>query len=218
MRVRLFCRLIQVAIVEDQREIREGLSMLIGGTPGFHVTGAYPSMEAAIPAILAEPPRIALVDIGLPGMSGIDGIKVLKQKLSEIQFLILSSYDDDARVFAAMCAGACGYLLKKTPPSKLLEAISELENGGAPMSPQIARQVVSLFRNVAPPKGPEYRLTPKETEVLRLLIDGHSYKTAAYEMNLTIHAVSFHARHVYEKLHVHSKSEAVAKVLRNGLA
>jgi DNA-binding NarL/FixJ family response regulator len=209
--------MIQVAIIEDQREVREGLSILIGGTLGFQVTGAYSSMETAIHAIIAAPPRIALVDIGLPGMSGIDGIKMLKQRLPDLQFLILSSYDDDARVFAAMCAGACGYLLKKTPPAKLLEALDELENGGAPMSPQIARQVVTLFRNVAPPKESEYRLTPQETRVLQLLVDGHSYKTASYEMDLTIHAVSFHARHVYEKLHVHSKSEAVAKALRSGI-
>jgi DNA-binding NarL/FixJ family response regulator len=209
--------MIQVAIIEDQREVREGLSILIGGTLGFQVTGAYSSMETAIHAIIAAPPRIALVDIGLPGMSGIDGIKMLKQRLPDLQFLILSSYDDDARVFAAMCAGACGYMLKKTPPAKLLEALDELENGGAPMSPQIARQVVTLFRNVAPPKESEYRLTPQETRVLQLLVDGHSYKTASYEMDLTIHAVSFHARHVYEKLHVHSKSEAVAKALRSGI-
>jgi DNA-binding NarL/FixJ family response regulator len=209
--------MLQVAIIEDQREVREGLSILIGGTLGFQVTGAYPSMEIAMPAILATPPRIALVDIGLPGMSGIEGIRILKQRLPDLQFLILSSYDDDARVFAAMCAGACGYLLKKTPPAKLLEALDELENGGAPMSPQIARQVVGLFRNVAPPKKSEYRLTPKETQVLQLLVDGHSYKTAAHEMDLTVHAVSFHARHVYEKLHVHSKSEAVAKAMRNGM-
>ena len=209
--------MIQVAIIEDQREVREGLSILIGGTLGFQVTGAYSSMETAIHAIIAAPPRIALVDIGLPGMSGIDGIKMLKQRLPDLQFLILSSYDDDARVFAAMCAGACGYMLKKTPPAKLLEALDELENGGAPMSPQIARQVVTLFRNVAPPKESEYRLTPQETRVLQLLVDGHSYKTASYEMDLTIHAVSFLARHVYEKLHVHSKSEAVAKALRSGI-
>jgi DNA-binding NarL/FixJ family response regulator len=141
----------------------------------------------------------------------------MKQSLPNLQFLILSSYDDDARVFAAMCAGACGYLLKKTPPAKLLEALDELEKGGAPMSPQIARQVVNLFRSVAPPKESEYRLTPKETQVLQLLVDGHSYKSAAYEMDLTLHAVSFHARHVYEELHVHSKSEAVAKALRSGI-
>jgi DNA-binding NarL/FixJ family response regulator len=209
--------LIQVAIVEDEREIREGLSMLVGGSPGLYVNGAYASMEAAIPAILADPPQIALVDIGLPGMSGIEGVKALKQRLPNLQFLILTSYHDDARVFAAMCAGACGYLLKKTPPVKLLDAINELNSGGAPMSPQIARQVVNLFRNVAPPKTSEHLLTPKEMQVLQLLVEGHSYKTASYEMNLTVHAISFHARHVYEKLHVHSKSEAVAKALRNGL-
>jgi len=209
--------LIRVAIVEDEREIREGLSMLIGGTADLFVSGAYASMEAAIPALLVDPPQIALVDIGLPGMSGIDGVKALKQRLPDLQFLVLTSYDDDARVFAAMCAGACGYLLKKTPPAKLLDAINELNNGGAPMSPQIARQVVSLFRNVAPPRTSEHKLTPKEMQVLQLLVEGHSYKTASYEMNLTVHAISFHARHVYEKLHVHSKSEAVAKALRNGL-
>lgn len=191
--------------------------MLIGGAAGLLVTGAYPSMETGIPAIAANVPDIALVDIGLPGMSGIDGIKALKQRLPGLQFLVLSSYHDDARVFAAMCAGACGYLLKKTPPPKILEALTELHAGGAPMSPQIARQVVSLFRTVAPAKESLVRLTPKEAEVLHLLVEGHSYKTAAYEMNLTIHAVSFHARHVYEKLHVHSKSEAVAKALKNGL-
>ncbi len=191
--------------------------MLIGGTAGLCVTGAYPSMEAAIPGMVADPPQTALVDIGLPGMSGIEGIKLLKQRMPDLQFLVLTSYDDDARVFAAMCAGACGYLLKKTPPAKLLDAISELNSGGAPMSPQIARQVVSLFRNVAPPRESGYRLTPKEAQVLQLLVEGHSYKTASYEMNLSIHAVSFHARHVYEKLHVHSKSEAVAKALKSGL-
>lgn len=117
-----------------------------------------------------------------------------------------------------MCAGACGYLLKKTPPARLLDAIRELQEGGAPMSPQIARQVVKLFRNVAPPEESPVRLTPNEAQVLHLLVEGRSYKTAANEMNLTIHAVSFHARHVYEKLHVHSKSEAVAKALRTGVA
>lgn len=207
-----------MAIVEDEREIREGLSVLIGGTTGLLVTGAYPSMESAIPGLVGNPPEIALVDIGLPGMSGIDGIKALKQRLPDLQFLVLTSYDDDARVFAAMCAGACGYLLKKTPPARLLDAIRELQEGGAPMSPQIARQVVKLFRSVAPPKESPVRLTPKEAQVLQLLVEGHSYKTAANEMNLTIHAVSFHARHVYEKLHVHSKSEAVAKALRTGVA
>ena len=174
-------------------------------------------MEDAIPRIQSTPPRIALVDIGLPGMTGIEGIRILKQRVPDVLFLILSSYDDDQRVFAAMCAGARGYLLKKTPPARLLDSLRELDEGGAPMSPEIARQVVQLFRNVAPPQESSCRLTPTETRLLKLLVDGHSYKSAAYEMGVTVHAVSFHSRHVYEKLHVHSKSEAVAKAIRQSI-
>jgi DNA-binding NarL/FixJ family response regulator len=209
--------LLTVAIIEDIREIRDGLAVLIGGTPGFAVAGTFGAMEEAIPAILAAPPTIVLVDIGLPGMSGIEGIKILKARLPHLLMLVLSSYDDDQRVFSAMCAGACGYLLKKTPPAKLLESLQELERGGAPMSPQIARQVVEIFRRVAPPVEAPCHLTPGETRLLKLLVEGHSYKTAAYELGVTTHAVSFHARHVYEKLQVHSKSEAVAKALRSGI-
>ena len=140
----------------------------------------------------------------------------MKQRIPDLQFLVLTSYDDDARVFAAMCAGACGYLLKKTPPAKLLDAISELNSGGAPMSPQIARQVVSLFRNVAPPRESGYRLTPKEVQVLQLLVDGHSYKTARRDEPQHPRGVVSCAPRL-EKLHVHSKSEAVAKALKSGL-
>ena len=206
-----------VTIIEDIQEIRDGLAVLIGGTPGFSVAGTFSNMEDAIPAIEAAPPTIALVDIGLPGMSGIEGIRVLKARVPGLLMLVLSSYDDDERVFGAMCAGACGYLLKKTPPAKLLESLQELERGGAPMSPQIARQVVEIFRRVAPPVGAGCHLTPSETRLLKLLVEGHSYKTAAFELGVTTHAVSFHARHVYEKLQVHSKSEAVARALRSGL-
>jgi DNA-binding NarL/FixJ family response regulator len=209
--------LLRVAIVEDVREIREGLAILIGGTEGFAVTGTYATMEEALPAIEAAPPRIALVDIGLPGMSGVEGIKILRARAPGTSCIVLSSYNDDRRIFAAMCAGACGYLLKKTPPARLLDALHELEEGGAPMSPEVARQVVQLFRNVAPPVESPCRLTPTETRLLKLLVDGHSYKTAAHEMGVTIHAVSFHSRHIYEKLEVHSKSEAVAKALRSAL-
>lgn len=207
----------RVAIVEDQREIREGLTFLIGGTSGYEVTGAFATMESALDEIGSNPPQIVLVDIGLPGMSGIEGIRALKGRFPALQFLVLTSYNDDGRVFSAMCAGACGYLLKKTPPARLLEAIDELRDGGAPMTPEIARQVVDLFRKSAPPPTAAYKLTPAETRLLRLLVDGHSYKTAAHEMNVTIHAVSFHARNIYEKLQVHSKSEAVAKALRDRL-
>ena len=209
--------MLQIAIIEDIREIREGLSILIGGTQGFAVTGLYATMEEAIPAIEGAPPRIALVDIGLPGMSGIEGIAILKRSLPDLLCLVLSAYNDDRRIFAAMCAGACGYLLKKTPPARILDALTELDQGGAPMSPEIARQVVQLFRHVAPPQQSPCRLTPHETQLLKLLVEGHSYKSAAYEMGVTVHAVSFHSRHIYDKLQVHSKSEAVAKALRAGM-
>lgn len=209
--------MIRVAIIEDQRDIREGLAILVGGTPEYQVIGAFATMEQALERIGAELPDVVLVDLGLPGMSGVDGIALLKARYPTLQFLVLTAYDDDHRVFSAMCAGACGYLLKKTPPARLLEAIRELHEGGAPMTPEVARQVVELFRNIAPPADHAYRLTPNETRLLKLLVDGHTYKTAAFEMNVTTNTVSFHARHIYEKLQVHSKSEAVAKALRQRL-
>jgi DNA-binding NarL/FixJ family response regulator len=207
--------LIRVAIIEDQKDIREGLAILIGGTPNCEVTAVFPDMERALDDIDSQLPDIVLVDLGLPGMSGVEGIRILKSRHPALQFLVLTSYDDDERVFSAMCAGACGYLLKKTPPARLLEAIAELHSGGAPMTPEIARQVVEFFRDKAPSENGEYHLTPNETRLLKLLVDGHTYKTAASEMDVTIHTVSFHARNIYKKLQVHSKSEAVSKALRH---
>jgi DNA-binding NarL/FixJ family response regulator len=208
---------IQVAIVEDEREIREGLATLIGETPEYRVSAAYASAEQALEGIAKCVPDVALVDIGLPGMTGVEAIRLLRQRYPALPCLVLTSYDDDDRVFAAMCAGACGYLLKKTRPARLLDAIREIQEGGAPMTPQIARQVVELFRNNHPPANAKYHLTPQEIKLLKLLVDGHSYKTAAFELGITVHAISFHVRHVYTKLEVHSKSEAVAKALRHRL-
>ena len=208
---------IRVSLIEDRAEIREGLSRLIGGSPGFEVTGVFGSMEEAISNIGLYAPDVALVDLGLPGMSGIEGIRVIRENHPNLQMLVLSVYEDDDRVFEALCAGASGYLLKKTPSGSLLAAIGEVMNGGAPMSPEIARKVLVFFREVQPAKSGQYHLTPHELRLLRLLVEGHNYKTAATELNVTVHAVSFHLRNVYEKLHVHSKSEAVAKALRDGL-
>ena len=132
--------------------------------------------------------------------------------------LMLTIYDDDERIFDAMCAGATGYLrLKKTPPARLLEGLKEAVQGGAPMSPEVARRVIALFREIGPPERADYDLTPHETRLLKLLVDGHNYKTAASELGVSVHTVSFHLRSIYEKLQVHSKSEAVAKALRNRL-
>jgi DNA-binding NarL/FixJ family response regulator len=208
---------IRTAIVEDRREIREGLAMLIGATDGFECTGSYRSMEEALPRIGRDRPEVALVDIGLPGMSGIEGIRLIKQQYPGILMLVLSIYDDDDRIFDALCAGACGYLLKKTPPERLLESLKEAVAGGSPMSPEVARRVIDLFRQVRPPAKADYDLTAHETRILRLLVEGHNYKTAAAELDVSVNTIAFHIKHIYEKLQVHSKSEAVSKALRSGL-
>ena len=207
-----------VAIVEDQAKTRAGLAELIAATPGFTLAGAYPAMEDALLALRGgDAPQIFLLDIGLPGMSGIDGVKALRKVAPAVQILMLTVHADDEHVFAAICAGASGYLLKDTPPERLRQALAELGAGGAPMSPEIARRVLATFQRVEPPPDAEHRLSPREREVLRLLVDGHSYKTAAKALGLSIDTLRFHIRHVYRKLHVHSKSEAVIVALRRRL-
>lgn len=208
---------INTAIVEDQRDIREGLAMLINGTPGYRCTGSYRSMEEALVKIRAETAEVVLCDIGLPGMSGIEGIRLLKEKHPRLQLLMLTVYEDDDRIFDALCAGACGYLLKRTPPARLLEALREAVTGGAPMSPEIAARVISLFRDIRPQEHADYELTPHEIRLLKLLVEGFNYTTAAAELKISYNTVKFHMRHIYEKLQVHSKSEAVAKAMRERL-
>jgi len=214
--------IIAVAIIEDEREVREGVAVLINGTKGYRCTSSYRSMEEALARIGgnapdAVVPDAVLVDIGLPGMSGIEGIRLLKERFPNMTLLAFTVYDDDENIFDALCAGASGYLLKNTPPTRLLEGLREVVTGGAPMSPEVARKVIRLFREVRPPERANYQLTPQETEVLRLLVEGHHYKTAAAELGISINTVSFHLRNVYAKLQVHSKSEAVTKALRDRL-
>src|SRR5262245_14272377 len=206
---------IGIAIIEDQREVREGLAMLINGTAGFHCTGGYRSMEEALRQIGNRLPDVILTDIGLPGMSGIAGIRILKARHPEVPIVALTVYDDEEDIFNALCAGASGYLLKDTQPARLLESLKEVIGGGAPMSPEVARRVITLFREVRPPERASHNLTPAEIELLKLLVEGHNYKTAAAELGISINTVSFHLRNIYEKLQVHSKTEAVAKALRN---
>jgi DNA-binding NarL/FixJ family response regulator len=210
-------RTIRVAIVEDLRDIREGLAQLINATPGYRCTGVYASMEEAIEKIPHNLPDLVLSDIGLPGMDGISGIAILKARFPELLILMLTVYDDNERIFDALCAGACGYLLKKTPWPKLVDALREAVEGGSPMSPEVARRVINLFREIKPPKEATYELTPHEVRLLRMLVEGHSYKTAANELHVSVNTIKFHLRHIYEKLQVHTKSEAVAKALRHGL-
>jgi DNA-binding NarL/FixJ family response regulator len=207
----------RVAVIEDQRDIREGLASLINGAGGFQITGAFGSMESALPALSKDPPEILLLDIGLPGMSGIEGIPILRERCPRSLILVLSVYDDDDRIFSALCAGASGYLLKNTAPVKLLESLAEAVSGGSPMSPEVARRVVLLFRKFSPPEKADYDLSPHESRLLRLLAEGHSYRGAAGKLGLSVNTIAFHMKRIYEKLHVHSKSQAVAKAFRQGL-
>jgi DNA-binding NarL/FixJ family response regulator len=208
---------IKVAIIEDQRDIRECLTFLINGTEGYSCTGSYRSMEEALDKIGHQLPDVVLSDIGLPGMDGIEGARILKEQYPNLLLLMLTVYDDDERIFDAMCAGASGYLLKKTPPARLIESLREAVQGGAPMSPEVARRVITLFREIRPPERADYELTPHETRVLKLFVEGHNYKTAAAELGVSVNTVNFHVRSIYEKLQVHTRSEAVAKALLNRL-
>jgi DNA-binding NarL/FixJ family response regulator len=208
---------IRVAIVEDLAQIREGLKFLIGSTPGYVCAGAFRSMEEALSSRALDEAHVALVDIGLPGMSGIEGMRIIKSRRPDLQLIALTVYDDDDRIFDALCSGASGYVLKKTPPGHLLQYVHDVMHGGAPMSPEVASRVIALFRDIHPPKQADYNLTRHELRLLQLLSDGHSYKTAANALGSSVNTVGFHMKNIYTKLQVHSMSEAVAKALRHRL-
>jgi DNA-binding NarL/FixJ family response regulator len=208
---------ISVGIVEDQAETREGLAILLNAAEGLECRHVYTSMESALERIGTEPPDVVLIDIGLPGLNGIDGVRILRDRFPAIVPVILTVYKDDGRIFRAICAGACGYLLKKTAPARLMDAVREVAQGGAAMSPEVAIRVIELFRHTRPAAVSAVSLSPQELRLLKLLTEGHQNKTAAAELGLSIHTVSFYLRSIYEKLHVHSRSEAVARALRDGL-
>jgi DNA-binding NarL/FixJ family response regulator len=210
---------IKVAIVEDQHKFREYLAALIDGSEGFRCAGSFRSMEEALDRIRigVKMPDVVLVDIGLPGMDGIEGIRILKEHFPDLILLMHTVYDGDERIFDALCAGASGYLLKKTSPVRLLESVREAMAGGAPMTPEVAHQVIRLFREIRPREKTDEPLTPHEIRLLEMLAEGHNYETSAVELGVTTHTISFHLQRIYEKLHVHSKTEAVAKALRNRL-
>lgn len=207
---------IRVALVEDQRPTREGLASLIGDSDGFAISGEFASMEAALPAIESDLPDVLLADIGLPGMSGIEGVRLVHQRHPHLPILMLTVHGDDDLVFGAVCAGACGYLLKETEPGRLLECIRELHAGGAPMSPEIARKVVMHFRRFPPPRESDVELSARQVRILQLLAEGHTYKSCAESLGLSLDTIRFHVRKIYDRLHVHSRSEAIWKVFVKG--
>ncbi len=213
---------IRVAIVEDDRATREGLCSLINGAAGYACVATFRSVEEALEVMCAGAPNrlspdVLLLDIRLPGMSGSDGVRVFQEKFPQLEIIMLTVLAEQDKVFESICNGACGYLLKETPPPRLLEAIREAHEGGAPMSPEIARKVVKLFQQTGPPEKFDDQLTPQELRLLKLLAQGYSYARAAGHLNVSVNTIRDHIRSIYEKLHVHSKSEAVSKALRNRL-
>jgi DNA-binding NarL/FixJ family response regulator len=193
------------------------LRWLIEGSSGFECVADWGSIEEAQASPLPRDPHVILLDLGLPGMSGIQGIVLLRELYPNAPIVVLTVYEDNERVFDALCAGAAGYLLKNTPPAKLIDALHDAVGGGAPMSSEIARRVVELFRRFRPPEKAQYDLTPHEIRLLKLLVEGFSYKSAAAKLGVSIHTIGFHVQNIYGKLRVHSKSEAVARALRENL-
>lgn len=209
----------KIVVVEDNQRIREGLKALLEGTTGFNCIGTFQDCESMLEVVGKLMPDLVLMDLGLPGMNGVDGIKILKTKYPDIQTLVLTIHEEEDVVFDAICAGACGYLLKHTSPALLIEAIKEVYNGGAPMSSVIARKVVEFFqkKKTLPAECNEYNLTSREKVVLKLLVDGLSCKAIATTLYITVEAVRFHFRNIYKKLHVHSQTEVVAKAIKEKL-
>ncbi|OGU45177.1 MAG: DNA-binding response regulator [Ignavibacteria bacterium GWB2_36_8] len=218
--------MLKVVVVEDNASIREGLKILIDGTEGYSCVSVFSDSETMLKNIAKINPDVLLMDLGLPGMGGIEGIKKVKSLLPDLTILVLTVYEENDLVFEAICAGASGYLVKKTPPSKLLEAIKEAYEGGSPMSSHIARKVIDFFsqrdgflqtkKTVSPPKN-DYTLTPREKEILSGLVEGHNFKSIADSLFISIETVRYHFRNIYKKLHVHSQSEAVAKAIKEGI-
>jgi DNA-binding NarL/FixJ family response regulator len=207
---------IRVVLIEDQRQTREGLAALIAGSPGMNVVARYASGEEALTDVAAQHPNVVLTDLGLPGIQGVDVVLSLRRLLPDTPILVLTVHGEDHYVFDALCAGACGYLLKDIEPARLLSAIQEVHQGGAPMSPEVARRVVTMFQKFASPRAGKSGLSERELQVLRLLAEGDSYKTCADRLTVSVDTIRFYVRRIYERLHVHSKSEAVIKALRGG--
>lgn len=214
-------REIRVAVIEDDRPTREGLKLLLTATPGFACAGAWGSVEEARAVGRNARPDVLLLDVRLPGLSGPEGIPDLRAAWPEALVVMLTSMEDETTVVEALAAGAVGYVLKRTPPARILEAVRETAEGGSPMSPEIARRVVALFQRtsgaVRPAATPTAALSPQEKRLLALLADGHSYHSAAEALGISVNTVRKHIRNLYEKLQVHTRSEAVGKALRGGL-
>jgi len=205
---------INVAVVEDQKEIREGLTYLINSSDGYKCAGAFANAEDALQSIPQLNAHVALLDINLPEMDGIACVRQLKPRVPSLQIIMLTVYEDTDRIFEALTAGASGYLLKRTPPAKIMESIADVHRGGSPMSSEIARKVVQSFQKPNSSPNETDQLTAREKEILTHLAKGFTYKEIGDEMFISDETVRSHLRRIYEKLHVHSRTAAVVKFLK----
>lgn len=206
---------INVVIIEDHKEFRESIAFILSTTEGFNCTGKYSSVEEALEKMQSA--DVILLDINLPGMSGIEGIDKLKQNFPEVNIIILTVFEDDKNVFRSILAGADGYLLKKSAPLRIIQAIEDAYEGGSPMTPIIARKAINLFKNHIPQNNNKDNLSDREREILVLIVDGMSNDEISNRLFISFQTVRNHIRHIYQKLHVHSKSQAVAKAIKEGI-
>ena len=208
---------IKVILFEDNKHYRESLYYIINGTPGFECVAAFPDCSDLVFRIRLHRPDVVLMDIEMPGISGIDAVKKIKAEYPNLQILMQTVFDDDDHIFDAICAGASGYILKTTSPSEMLAAIKDVHQGGSPMSSGVARRVLSRFQHISPRKDEtaDYQLTPREKEVLTLIVEGKSYKMIAGDLSIGFETVRTHVKNIYAKLHVQSLTEMVAKAIRN---
>ena len=209
---------IRVAIFDDNKNLLDSLFQLINGSSGFECVGAFPNCNELLSDMKKANPDVVLMDIEMPGMTGIEAARLIKEKYPEVRILMETIFEEDDKVFASICNGADGYILKNTPPTLILEAIREVYEGGAPMTPSIASKVLKMFRShTSPIKNDSSNLTTREKEILSCLVDGMSYKLIADKCFISIDTVGGHIKNIYEKLQVHSKGEAVAKAIRRNI-
>jgi DNA-binding NarL/FixJ family response regulator len=207
--------MIRILIFEDNEDFIDSMRELIVHADGMELVGVYSNCKNVVKNVTHHRPDVVLMDIDMPVENGLQGLRSIRASGNEVTILMLTVFDDNDRVFQAVCHGASGYLLKRTPPEKIVEAIREAHTGGAPMTPSVAKQVLKLFSQPFQQTEELQTLTPREHDVLSFLVRGYSYKMAAAEMNVGIETLRYHIKNVYSKLHVNSKSEAVAKAIQN---